>query len=361
MISLTTIARQAMIDRAFLPDFSPKVHHELDKLEGPATCTTTNLTDLLWFSIDNDDSKDLDQITYIEPLPNNKAKIFIGVADVDALVKKGSAIDKHAEHNTTSVYTPTKIFTMLPEKLSTNLTSLNPDETRVALVIEVVINDDGSFGPSSVYRACVKNQAQLTYNGVNAYLEGMAPPPHLGGLAKQLELQDIFAQKIKQYRYLHGALSFETIEPKAVVMEGEVVDITSTPRNRATELIENFMIAANVATTQFLESKNFPTLRRVVRTPKRWDRIVELAAKENVTLPPVPNGKALEAFLDAMQKKDPVGFPDLSVSIIKLIGRGEYIASFPGKKGPATSVSRCATTPTRQRLTAAIPTSSREG
>jgi ribonuclease R len=333
---LERIAYTAMLERGLLPEFSKEDLAELERIGAPANVfrdSIVDLTDLLWVSIDNDDSLDLDQTTTAEEMPEGRVKIYVAVADVDALVKKGTKLDKHAQHNTTSVYTAAKIFPMLPEKLSTNLTSLNYDTDRVSMVIEMVINPDGSLLKGAVYQALTHNYAKLAYNSVAAWLEGQGPIPEevamVDGLAANLRLQDATAQQMKKFRHAHGALSLETIEAKAVFSDGQVESLEKEERNRAKDLIENFMVAANGVTARFLEEKHFPSLRRVVRIPKRWERIVKIAAEHHYDLPETPNSKALEEFLIKQKEEDPDRFPDLSLTIIKLMGAGEYMAETP--------------------------------
>ena len=289
---------------------------------------------LLWCSIDNDDSRDLDQLTVAEAMPGGAVKILVAIADVDAVVKKQSALDDHAQHNTTSVYTAAEIFPMLPEKLSTDLTSLNFESDRLAVVIEMVIAADGSLQSSDIYGATVRNRAKLAYNSVAAWLEGNGPMPQaigaVNGLDENLRLQDRVAQKLKALRHAHGALDLETIEARPVFDGDELKDLEADKQNRAKDIIEDFMIAANGVTARYLASKKFPSLRRVVRTPKRWDRIVELAAERGSTLPKEPDSKALEQFLVSAKAADPLRFPDLSLSVIKLLGAGEYVVELPG-------------------------------
>jgi exoribonuclease-2 len=260
------------------------------------------------------------------------------VADVDALVNNGSAIDEHARHNTTSVYTAGKIFPMLPEKLSTDLTSLNFNEDRMAIVVEMMIGPDGSLMDSDTYRASVRNHAKLAYNSVAAWLEGNGIVPAavaaVHGLEKNLRLQDKAAQSMKNLRHVHGALSFETAEARPIFDGDEIRDLEAEKRNRAKDIIEDFMIGANGVTARYLSSKKFPSLRRVVRTPKRWERIVELADEHGSKLPHEPDARALEEFLTKAKAADPVGFPDLSLAVIKLMGAGEYVAELPGDTAP---------------------------
>jgi VacB/RNase II family 3'-5' exoribonuclease len=338
---LQRIARRAMLQRGLLPDFSSEALAELEKIQAPASMEgeqVRDLRDLLWASIDNDDSRDLDQLTVAEAMQGDKLKILVAVADVDAVVKKGSAIDKHASHNTTSVYTAGRIFPMLPEKLSTNLTSLNFDEERLAIVVEMVIGADGSLMDSNIYRARVRNHAKLAYNSVAVWLEGNGILPEavaaVKGLEENLRLQDRAAQGMKTLRQVEGALSFETIEARPVFDGDEIRDLEVEKKNRAKNIIEDFMIGANGVTARYLSSKKFPSIRRVVRTPKRWERIVGLAEEQGYKLPDTPDSKALDEFLTREKATDPIGFPDLSLAVIKLMGAGEYIAELPGDTAP---------------------------
>jgi len=338
---LQDIAQRAMLERGLLPDFSAQALAELGKIQSPATMTgrpVRDLTDLLWSSIDNDDSRDLDQLTVAEAMPGDKVRILVAVADVDALVENGSAIDEHACHNTTSVYTAAKIFPMLPENLSTNLTSLNFNEDRLSVVVEMVIGADGSLQDSDIYRARVRNHAKLAYNSVAAWLEGNGTVPEaitaVNGLAENLRVQDSAAQRMKNFRHVHGALSLETIEARPIFEGDTIRDLQVEEKNRAKDIIEDFMIAANGVTARYLSSRKFPSIRRVVRTPKRWDRIVEIAGEHKFTLPGNPDSKALEEFLVKEKTADPLRFPDLSLAVIKLLGAGEYIAELPGDTAP---------------------------
>jgi len=326
-----------MTERGLFPDFSPQALAELDGIHGPATQTeesTRDLRNLIWCSIDNDDSRDLDQLTVAEAMPDGVAKVLVAVADVDAVVRKQSALDEHARQNTTSVYTVAETFPMLPEKLSTDLTSLNFESDRLAIVIEMVIAGDGSLQSSDIYGATVRNRSKLAYNSVAAWLDGNGPMPQsigtVKGLDENIRLQDGVAQKLKALRHLHGALDLETIEARPVFEGDELKDLEAEKKNRAKEIIEDFMIAANGVTARYLASKKFPSLRRVVRVPKRWDRIIELAAERGTTLPKEPDPKALEQFLVSAKAADPLRFPDLSLSVVKLLGAGEYVVELPG-------------------------------
>lgn len=339
---LIQIARQAMFTRGLFPDFPNSAITQLNTMQGPAHCedegNLIDMTSKLWFSIDNDDSRDLDQLTYAERISDKIVRVFVAIADVDAMVKKSTPLDAHALANTTSVYTPIIIFPMLPEKLSTDFTSLNPNEKRIAIIVQMDINESGQIVDSQVFRGCVFNYAKLAYNSVSAWLEHTAPAPmpiqKIKNLDSQILLQDEVAQHMKQYRQKSGALTFETYDPQPVIKNEKIVGIQEVKINRARELIENLMIGANTSITLFLEKKGHPTIQRIVRVPKRWDRIVELAAEYQVKLPSEPDSKALEAFLLQRRKDDPLRFPDLSLVIIKLLGRGEYIVGRPSDKHP---------------------------
>lgn len=335
---LRNIARKAMVGRGLLPDFSPEAIAELNGIrETPATVSESSrdLRQLAWCSIDNDDSRDLDQLSVAIPMPGDITKILVAVADVDSVVKKQSALDSHAKQNTTSVYTAAIIFPMLPEKLSTGITSLNLDSDRFAIVVEMSIGADGSMKDSAIYQSVVRNRAKLAYNSLAAWLDGTGTmPASIGGvpdLDKNIRLQNRVAQKLKSLRFANGALDFETIEARPVFDGDEIKDLQSEKKNTAKSIIEEFMIAANGVTARWLSSWKFSSMRRVVRTPKRWDRIVELAAERKYILPQQPDSKALDQFLVSEKAADPDRFPDLSLSIIKLLGPGEYTVELPGE------------------------------
>jgi len=338
--TLVAIARQAMIERGLEPDFPLAAQQELAAIVGPAKATENvrDLRDRLWASIDNDDSRDLDQLTVAEPLAGGQVRILVAVADVDALVRNGSALDGHAARNTTSVYTPAAIFPMLPEALSTNLTSLNEDQDRLAIVADMVFKEDGSLVSSELYRAQVHNRAKLAYNSVAAWLTGTGPAPkriaEVLGLDENLRLQDRVAQRLTGLRHLHGALSLETLEAQAIFAGDALSTLELDQTNRATQLIEEFMVAANAVTAIYLAAKKFPSLRRVLRDPERWSRIIQLAAELGEKLPAAPDAVALEGFLTRRRDAAPEKFADLSLSVIKLIGRGEYALDLPGSEAP---------------------------
>jgi exoribonuclease-2 len=334
---LVEIANEAMIEHGLDPEFDGSVQRQLNEIHAPAfEDDLRDMRDLPWCSIDNDDSRDLDQLTWAEDLGDGDTKMYVAVADVDALVRKGTPIDRHARQNTTSIYTAAKIYSMLPEKLSTDLTSLNEGEDRIAMVIELTLRSDASVADSTVYRALVHNRAKLAYDRVAAWFDGEDDVPEkarkVRGLPETLKLQDRVADAMRAVRHQNGALDLETIEARPVMQGGSVVDLVQARRNNARMLIEDFMIAANGATARFLSQQGFPSLRRVVRSPERWDRIERIAEDVGDRLPPDPDPIALEAFLLRRRKADPTSFPDLSLSIVKAMGAGEYIVEEPGDK-----------------------------
>ena len=329
---LSLIAGQAMIERGLEPEFSRAALQELKSIAGAGQDPDARVVDMtawLWCSIDNDDSRDLDQLTVAELQANGQTKVWVAVADVDVLVPKGSALDAHAKHNTTSVYTSTRIFPMLPDRLCTDLTSLNPHQERLAVVIEMRVDSNAEVTHSQLYRARVHNKAKLAYDAISDWIEGDEALPEAAqavtGMDAQLRLQDEVAQRLRTRRHDRGSLEFETLQPHAVFEGERVVAIRQQVQNRARQLIEEFMIAANTCTAKFLAHHGHASLRRVVRSPERWQRIVALAATYDEHLPPEPDSAALERFLAKRHKADPVRFPDLSLIIVKLMGSGEYV------------------------------------
>jgi len=335
--NLDDLAHQAMVLRGFEADFTQEVLDQLNALNEPvpmsAGPTAKDLRDKLWFSIDNDDSKDLDQLTFAEVIAGGITRIYVSIADVTTLVTRDCPIDKHAAKNTTSVYTPTLVFPMLPPKLSTNLTSLNENQERLSIVVEIDVTQKGAIQRYEVYQAYVRNKAKLAYDSVGNWLETEkdAPPAveQNKDLADLIILHDQITTKLKAYRESKGMLSLKTIEVRSIIQNHDVIDLVVVQKNRARDIIENFMIAANSCVTKFLHAKNFPAFRRVVKEPKKWPRIVVLAQEKGAKLPPVPDAVALEHFLLDQQKKDPETFPDLSLAIVKLLGRGEYVIDMP--------------------------------
>jgi VacB/RNase II family 3'-5' exoribonuclease len=357
-VDLPGRARIEMLKSGFKPTFEPEAVAQAAKLSdstadrSPGKAPLQDLRNLLWSSIDNVESQDLDQIEYAESLPGGEARILIGIADVSAYVPKGSPIDAHAAANTTSVYTGFVNFPMLPDRLSYDLTSLLPDQDRKAIVIELVIDKKGEVVKSDCYPALVRNHAKLDYVSIGKWLddvEGNVPggdgkkavqqkpvvPPKVAavpGLTEQLLLQNELKEMLHTLRDENGSLTLHTPEATTVARDGQVLDLELVETNPARELIENFMIAANIATSHFLESKKQPSIRRIVKSPERWPRIVEVAAEYGDTLPNAPDARALAQFLIDRRRADPLRFPDLSLTIVKLLGRGEYIVEVPGQK-----------------------------
>lgn len=338
-VDLQAAAQRVMVENGFAVDVPSGVPQQLADLERqpPPVAPNADVRDLrglLWSSIDNDTSKDLDQIEVAEPLPDGRTKVLVGIADVDAFVPKDSPIDQAAARQTTTVYTGVRNIPMLPEQLSTATTSLEEAADKLALIIEFVVGTDGHVQSSTVYRAVVRNTAQLTYNAVGAWLEGRgSAPPKVAAspdLQAQLRLQDAAAQTLRNERYRHGALNIETIETRPVMLHDQVVSVEQQEKNRATELIEDFMIASNEVVARLLDARKVSSIRRVVKTPKRWDRIVALAATLGGHLPSAPDSKALNDFLIARKATDPDHFADLSLAVIKLMGPGEYVLERPG-------------------------------
>jgi len=331
--NLAAAARQEMIDHGFAPDFPPEAERQLAAIRPHPEAGLRDLTGLLWSSIDNDDSRDLDQIEWAERTGEG-IRVLVGVADVDSLVGKGTPIDAHAAQETTTVYAGVRTFPMLPERLSTDLTSLNEGQERAAVVIEMVVPADGSVAKSGIYRARVRNRAQLAYNGVGAWLEGTGPAPAKvaasADLAAQLKLQDEAAGILREARHRLGALTFDRLEAQPVFADGKVQDITARAANRAAHLIEDFMIAANEVMARTLRGAGVSSIRRIVKAPERWPRIVELARQGGDTLPATPDPAALNAFLVRRKAADPVHYADVSLSVLKLMGPGEYVLMRPG-------------------------------
>jgi VacB/RNase II family 3'-5' exoribonuclease len=333
---LRRIARRAMTERGLLPDFSPAALAEAAALSAaaPGGDGARDLRGLLWSSIDNDDSRDLDQLAVAEPRSGGAVALLVAIADVDACAPAGSAIDEHARANTVSVYTPGQVFPMIPERLSTDLTSLGEGQDRLALVVEMTVDPGGAVSAFDLHRALVHNRARLTYDAVAAWLDGAPPPRALAavpGLDEQIRVQERAAREMRRLRHERGALSVQTTEAR-IVFDGEAVsDLRRVEKNRAKDLIEDLMIGANVATAGFLAGRGFPSLRRVLRAPRRWDRIAAIAAELGDKLPDAPDPRALDAFLARRRAADPERFPDLSVSVIKLLGSGEYALEVPGQ------------------------------
>ncbi len=337
---LKEMAHQALIDAGFIPDFEPAVIAQVDAISNrlPSTGDTKDLRHLLWSSIDNADSKDLDQVEYAEKLPEGNTRILVGIADVDAFVPKGSPLDVHAFNNTTTVYTGVMNFSMFPEKLSNDISSLLPGKDKLAMVVDMVLNSEGQLATVDVYRALVRNYAKLNYTSIGKWFDGGAEENELPlleplpKLAEQLRLQRENAELLEDLRMEAGALNIERIEAMPVAINGRVVDIKTVDTNDARDLVENFMVAANSAVAGLLDKKGTYSLRRIVRKPKRWPRIVELAKALGKTLPDEPSPKALSEFLKERKLADPTHFSDLSLAILKLLGPGEYVVVKAGEE-----------------------------
>jgi len=337
-VDLKRIAHDAMLQHGLEPDFPAAALAQLQTITAAPSATGAGVRDLrslLWCSIDNDDSRDIDQLSVAQPLAGGTVRILIAIADVEITIPIGSPLDRHASANTTSVYTAAEIFPMFPERLSTDLTCLPADADRVSVVIDMSIGPDGTVGPADVYRAAVRNRAKLAYNSVAAWLDGKGPAPApvaaVKGMDEQLRIQDRVAQALKRVRRAQGALSLTTLEAQAVYEGAALIDLKPDEDNRAKELIEFFMIAANGVVAGFLEHKGSASLRRVLRVPKRWDRIVALARQCGETLPAAPDARALSAFLVKRQQAAPAQFADLSLAVVKLLGAGEYALKRPGE------------------------------
>lgn len=338
-IDLNAIAWDAMYQYGFEPGFPEPVIREVGALAGPRMTrdagNVRDLSGLLWSSIDNYDSMDLDQLEFCERRSRDEIHVWIAIADVDLFVPKGSPMDLRAVHNGTSVYTGIRTFPMLPDQLSAGISSLLPGGDHMAMVMEYTVMPDGSTRQGGICRAKVRNRAKLVYEQVGDWLEGRRPIPspvsEVPGLEKQLLLQHEAATRMRKHRMEMGALDLETLEAEAVVENGQVRDLVVQRQNAARSLIEEFMVAANQVMVHCLGNAGVPMIQRIVRVPKYWDRIVETAAEYGVRLPVEPDSKALAGFLDIRKKADPERFPDLSLTIVKLMGPGEYVAFVPGE------------------------------
>lgn len=336
---LTALARQALIEDGFMPDFPSPLTEAAQALDerriiSNAAARVKDLRALLWSSIDNAASLDLDQLEYVEKLPNGDIRLLVGIADVDEFVPKDSPIDKFAAANTVSIYTGSRVFSMLPERLSTDLTSLLEGFDRLAVVTEIIISRNGDVETGNVFRALVHNYAKLSYEKTGAWLEGNGEIPEplvkISGMEAQIRLQQEAALRLRQFRKRNGALEFETVEAVPVIENDKITDLRTEKRNAARDIIENFMVTANVEMAEFLEKRRVVSLRRVVRTPERWNRIVEIARSFNENLPENPDSFALAGFLARRRAADPAHYPDLSLSIIKLLGASEYVVQEAG-------------------------------
>jgi len=359
---LVAAARREMIERGFEPDMPEAAARQARELAPGRPDGLEDLTALLWSSIDNDESRDLDQVEWAERVAGG-IRVLVGIADVDVLVARNTPIDAHASRETTTVYTGVRVFPMLPERLSTDLTSLGENEPRAAIVIEMVVNAEGDIASSAVRRALVRNRAQLTYSATGPWLEGTASPPAkvaaAAELEAQLKLQDEAAHALREARHRKGALSFDRQETQAVVENGHVKSIEARRANRASRLIEDFMIGANEVMAQTLRAAGVTSIRRVVKAPERWQRIRDLAERYGSKLPPEPDAQALNEFLVERKRSDAGHYADVSLAVLKLMGPGVYVASRAGGSRRATSVWRRWITRIRRRRTGGSPTWSR--
>jgi len=337
---LRDVARRVMIEEGFNPDSDPAMGAELQQL-GQQPDTGAPLRDmryLLWSSIDNDDTRDLDQIEFAEELSSGEWRLYIGIADVDIDAPKGSAIDAHAAAQTTTVYTGAVVFPMIPTQLSAGATSLFEGADRKSVMVEMIVSADGTVKSAEIFRARVTNKAQLTYSGVGDWIDNGAKIPDkvasTDQLEAQLRLQAKIAGALRQTRVENGALEIETVEARAVSDNGKVTAIEKTQKNTATDMIEDFMIATNGSVARFLEARHVSAIRRIVRTPERWTRIVDLAKEFGKNLPAEPDPVALHDFMLERRAADPDHFPDISLAIVKLLGPGEYILDQPGIEEP---------------------------
>jgi VacB/RNase II family 3'-5' exoribonuclease len=339
---LKAIADKALTDHGLATEYPPAVLKQVEDIQAPAVGKDPWVRDyrhLPFSSIDNATSRDLDQLEYAEKLPNGDIKVFVAVTDVDSLVPKDSPLDKHAMNQTTSVYTPDKVYNLLPEKLSCDFISLNPNQDRLSFVVEYTVAPDGSLKEESVYQAMVNSQAKLDYPSIGGWLDGETEMPDQLGQAgpkiiEQIEIQHEAAQRLKHKREQDGALVFASNETKIKVENGTAVDVEPVAKNSATELVENFMVTSNGVVSRFLDAHGMPSIERVVVQPEKWDKIVDVAAQHGTQLPEQVDGDALSAFLATMQNQDPEGFPELSSQVIRLIGRGEFVAHMPGEPLP---------------------------
>ncbi|HEX2547623.1 MAG TPA: RNB domain-containing ribonuclease [Ramlibacter sp.] len=330
---LQAVAVQAMQAHGLQPDFPPAALREAVNAMPAPQADLRDLRALPWFSIDNDDTRDLDQLSVAEVLADGTTRLLVAIADVDALAPRGGAVDAHAARNTTSVYTAAGTFPMLPPVLSTDRTSLHEGQERWAVVVDLQVAGDGTVTQHRLYRAVVRNQAKLTYDGISRWLDGDGPLPAAAApprIQEQVRLHDLLATRLRQWRQRRGALDVRTTAARPVLQDGRLVDLRADERSRAKDLIADVMIATNAATARFLAQGGFPSLRRFLQSPRRWDRLEALAASLGAVLPPEPDAVALERFLVDRRTRDPAGFADLSLRVVKMLGSGAYVASAPG-------------------------------
>ena len=319
---------RAVREAGFYTDFGSDVEQQTVVAGPVAGPSLRDLRGMLWSSIDNRDSLDLDQIEVAEQLPGDAIRLYVGIADVDSLTPLNSPVDKHASHNKCSVYTGAAVYPMLPEAFSTDKTSLKQEADRPAIVVTMDVLPSGEVENVALFAALTRNHARMSYEDVGDWLEDSGDLPAAAkavpGMEQQLRLQAEAAERLRQKRCADGALDFETVEAQPIVENGQVVALHVPHKNRARALVENLMVSANSAIATYLEQRGIPALQRVVRSPERWNRIVDLASRYGSALPDTPDPVALSQFLTSRRKADPDRYPDLSLSIVKLLGPGEY-------------------------------------
>lgn len=346
---LKVIADRVMAKEGMLPEMTPEVIKMAQAIKGapePDHPCVEDLRHLAMVSVDNGDlnpvtgklenqSKDIDQCEYAERMPNGNILMMVAIADVDAAVKKGDLIDQRATHQGATVYTDDKIFPMIPPRLSEDFTSLDEKVDRLAVVKEFQVTPDGQVVEPRVFRGYIRNRAQMAYDSVNEWLtDGSGPkPPQLEdpALAEQIKLQDEAAQRLRTYFHSRGSLELESGEARAEMSNGKVTGMKKEQQTRAKDKVKFNMIAANMTSMRVLEDSGMPTLRRIVKTPEKWDKIKELAAKYDFHLPSDPSAPKLNEFLESRKAAAPEQHEELSSQVIRLVGRGEYVVAKPNE------------------------------
>jgi VacB/RNase II family 3'-5' exoribonuclease len=339
-VDLRDMAYKVMITHGFKPDLSAEAQLELHAIENNGKLEVSDkvrdLRHVLWSSIDNSDSKDLDQIEYAERMNDGSEdiRLLVGIADVDCFVPKDSAIDQHARDNCSSVYTGVIVFPMLPELLSNDRTSLLQDVDRQAVIVDMVIGTGGETKTYDIYLALVRNQAKLVYDVVADWLDNGTHMPILDevpGLAEQLHLQNELCRRIQGRNQQKGAISVQTLEARPVAVDGQVVALELTHQSVARDMIQSMMVSANSSLAKTVKAKNAPMIQRVVKKPVRWNRLIQLAATFGFELPAEPDAPSLAKFINERKAADPEHFVDLSLAVVKLLGPGQYVVQEPGQ------------------------------
>jgi exoribonuclease II len=367
---LAQAALDEMHEAGFKPEFGPGVAEQVDEIrtslrkefvQAEPGFGVPDLRNLVWSSIDNDTSRDLDQIEVAERIADG-IRVHVAIADVARAVEQDSPIDKHAQAQTQTIYTAVKNFPMLPLELSTGMTSLNENGDRMAVMMSFTVGSNGEMSDEQISRAWVRNRAQLAYSRVGPWIDAHAGAASgvgvslqeveqlrsdsarqgedLNGpafvddangrelaesLGDQLVLQARATQLLHRARIQNGALEFHRGEAEPVIADGRVVSVQDVIQNQAMYLIEDLMVAANGVMARALRKGGRSGLQRVVKVPQRWDRIVSLAAEHKWDLPVNPDSVALNNFLAHMRDTDTDHYPDLAVAVIKLMGPGEYM------------------------------------